>query len=70
MKIKATFIGSNSLGYEHGKDYELKIINVGGISIQRLDGTGRCPYTSLSTFLNNWNNIKVVSYLSKSSPKK
>ena len=57
MEIKAKFIGTNSLGYENGKTYHLKIF---GASIQRIDGTGNCIYHSLKSFLSNWENIKVV----------
>ena len=59
MKIKATFTGTNSLGYEKGKEYQLKIAEAKGMTIERADGTGRCPYQSLSSFLKNWNNITV-----------
>jgi len=61
MTITATFTGKNSLGYENGKEYKLKIANFLGSSIQRLDGTGKCLYRSLSSFLRNWHNIQVVS---------
>lgn len=61
MVITATFTGTNSLGYENGKEYELKIANMQGISVRRLDGTGKCPYQSLSAFFKNWNNIRVHS---------
>lgn len=59
MIITATFTGRNSLGYEKGKEYQLKVADLQGISIQRLDGAGKCPYQSLSAFLKNWNNIHV-----------
>ena len=61
MVIIATFTGVNSLGYENGKEYKLKIVNLRGISVKRLDGGGECPYQSLSAFLRNWNNIYVHS---------
>lgn len=61
MIITATFTGTNSLGYETGKEYQLKVANIQGISVRRLDGTGKCPYQSLSAFLKNWNNIRVQS---------
>jgi len=60
MIIKAKFTGTNSLGYETGKEYELKVADLQGISVVRLDGTGKCPYMSLSSFLKNWTNIVVV----------
>lgn len=61
MTITATFTGTNSLGYENGKVYKLKVSNLQGISVKRLDGTGKCPYQSLYAFLKNWNNICVHS---------
>jgi hypothetical protein len=61
MIITATFTGINSLGYENGKDYQLKVANLQGFSVKRLDGTGKCLYQFLSAFLKNWNNIRVVS---------
>lgn len=57
MIITAVFIGTPSLGYENNKEYNLKINGVKGVSITRLDGTGKCLYESLSSFLKNWNNI-------------
>jgi hypothetical protein len=60
MIITATFSGTNSLGYEKGKAYHLNLSDINGVSVQRLDGTGICPYMSLSSFLKNWNNIKVI----------
>lgn len=59
MKIQATFTGKDSLGYENGKEYQLKIAEAKGMTIERIDGTGKCPYQSLSSFLKNWNNITV-----------
>lgn len=61
ITIKATFTGTNSLGYEQGKEYDLLINENHGISVKRVDGTGKCPYTSLFAFLKNWNNIRVLS---------
>jgi hypothetical protein len=60
MEILATFIGQNSLGYEHGKEYRLKINTYRGMEIRRMDNTGQCPYSSISAFLRNWDNIKRV----------
>ena len=61
MIITATFTGTNSLGYGNGKEYQLKVAMMQGMSVRRLDGTGKCPYQSLSAFLKNWNNIRVHS---------
>ena len=61
MRITATFTGKNSLGYENGKSYELRIEKNKGMAIERIDGSGKCPYESLSSFFKNWNNIIVIS---------
>lgn len=55
MEISATFIGQNSLGYIKGQTYILKVT---GFGVKRLDGSGFVIYTSLRTFLLNWDNIK------------
>lgn len=56
MKIKAKFKGSNSLGYENGKNYFLWFdIAANKIVIYRIDGSGgACVYDTLKGFLNNW----------------
>lgn len=51
------FTGQNSLGYEKGKRYILKLADSLGVSIERTDGTGKCVYQSLSAFMKNWDNI-------------
>jgi len=60
MIIKAKFTGTNSLGYETGKEYELKVFDIKGISVKREDGSGECIYQSLSSFFKNWTNIEVI----------
>lgn len=61
MKIRATFKGKNmSLGYETNKEYELKVCDNQAVCIVRLDGTGRCYYSTLHKFLENWENIKKI----------
>jgi hypothetical protein len=47
MIITATFTGTNSLGYENGKEYQLRIANFQGVSVRRLDNNGKCIYQSL-----------------------
>jgi hypothetical protein len=60
MTIIATFKGQDgSLGYNNGHVYTLKL--VGPNTIQRMDGSGRCAYRSLETFLSNWNYVKDVT---------
>ena len=52
MKIKAKFIGRNSLGYVTGETYELILVRS---IIRRTDNSGGgCPYQSVQSFLNNW----------------
>jgi hypothetical protein len=57
MKIKAKFIGTDSLGYKHNQDYILNIREQGSMTIKRESGLGVCKYNSLSAFLRNWNLI-------------
>jgi len=61
MKIEATFIGENdSSGYIKNKKYNLEIsnfLNTSTIRISRGDLEGRCNYSSLEKFLENWKNI-------------
>lgn len=58
MVITAKFKGADSLGYENGKEYELKIREANSISVRRTDGSGICLYNSLSSFLKNWDEIR------------
>ena len=58
ISITAVFIGSDSLGYETGRPYRLKVLTFGSMVIRRVDGSGKCPYSSLSAFLRNWTDIK------------
>jgi len=51
MKIYAKFIGTNSLGYVNGQSYKILI---SGMMICRGDGTGKCIYSSIESFLKNW----------------
>lgn len=62
--IIAKFIGKDgSLGYKRGKFYPLLVSRLGWferlirpwtLEIQRIDGTGYCPYSTEGTFLKNW----------------
>jgi len=60
MKITAKFIGENSLGYEHGKEYVLSISIIEKVQIVRLQGSGLCIYDSINSFLANWANIRTI----------
>jgi hypothetical protein len=61
MVIQAVFTGTDgSMGYRKGELYSLKVAGSHGVAVQRLDGTGKCPYQSLSAFLANWSDVKVL----------
>ena len=62
-KVNATFKGKDgSRGYETNKEYALVIRHhIGGnIQIEDINGGGWCEYGSIVSFLENWNNIRVV----------
>lgn len=56
MKVRAKFIGVNSLGYENGKEYDLLFNSYNRSLWIRIYDTskGICEYSSLKQFLNNW----------------
>ena len=60
-KITATFKGQDgSLGYKTGKEYKLDISHQHGENISisdESDSAENCEYSSVITFLNNWDNI-------------
>ncbi len=58
MRIKARFVGKDSLGYVHGQEYELLVARN---SISRIDGNGVCPYDSIQAFLANWDDVRKIS---------
>ena len=76
MRIKAIFTGENgSLGYQTGKRYLLDVSYVKGLSkypeilIKPVNSAIAvqdksilpCPYSSIETFLQNWDNIHVIT---------
>lgn len=62
MVIEATYTGAHgSMGYQRGQRYVLLVQNRDGMDVQREDGTGKCPYGSLSAFLHSWTDISVIS---------
>lgn len=62
MTIQATFTGTDgSMGYRTGQQYTLKLATTHGVAVTRVDGSGKCPYASLSAFLANWDQVKVIS---------
>ena len=61
MLIKATFTGEPSLGYLPGNEYELLLHSEGErLLVELRDGTGRCPYSSPTSFFLNWTNIRLI----------
>jgi hypothetical protein len=60
MIIKAKFTGKTSEDYKNGKIYELVIADYGGMTVRKVDKSGKTPYQSLSAFLRNWNKIEVL----------
>jgi len=65
MKIVAKFIGKDSLGYVNGKLYTLKLSTVKAglfgkdtIVVERIYGGGKCPYSSIISFLSNWDDVR------------
>lgn len=60
-KIKAIFRGENgSCGYTTNHEYELNLSQNAFIEIQDKNGEGFCRYGSIISFLNNWDNIRVL----------
>ena len=58
--IQATFTGDKvSLGYIPNKRYTL-LLYKRDYAIQRIDGSGRCPYGSFKAFLESWSDIKNI----------
>ncbi len=57
MKIKAKFIGKDSIGYKQGQVYELEVDRKW---IMRESSEGLCPYESIESFLNNWTDISHI----------
>ncbi len=60
--VKAIFKGQDgSLDYKHNMEYKLTITldEEKNINIERFDdGYGQCGYSSMLTFLDNWDNIR------------
>lgn len=62
-QIKAIFIGKNgSLHYETNKEYNLWIENHdNNIMIYLPNGGKECYYSSIFSFLNNWDCIRLIN---------
>lgn len=63
-KVTAIFKGKNdSLGYKTNGEYTLSITHKTKTNIEIKDlksGGGRCEYSSVVSFLNNWDNVQRV----------
>jgi hypothetical protein len=67
-KITAIFTGRDgSCGYKKGKKYMLTVwqhselgYNKIAIELAEKPDEGYCEYSNIVTFLNNWDNIKVI----------
>lgn len=64
-RITATFKGKDgSLGYRNGKQYTLTIgSGIDGMiinDVSRPNNSGRCEYSSLDSFFDNWDNVQVI----------
>lgn len=59
--IRARFTGKNkSLGYITNEFYELRLYDNSNLIRIEPTGVGLCSYNSLSSFLDNWDNIQVI----------
>lgn len=57
----ATFVGKTDRNFENGKEYVIKLPSNKSMMIRKGDDEKvKCKYESLSAFLRNWNNIKVI----------
>lgn len=64
MEITAKFVGSDSLGYVNGVTYRLTLSN-SGLTIKRVDGSGKCDYESTMAFIRNWTDITEFKEVTK-----
>jgi uncharacterized protein YaiE (UPF0345 family) len=69
-KIKAIFRGQDgSLGYRTNKEYSLNLehkrgdnISINTAKIEEMNVlAGDCEYESMTSFLQNWDNIRVIN---------
>lgn len=59
--VRAKFIGKNkSLGYHKNQVYELRIYKNSNMLRREGDGGGLCVYSSISSFLENWSDVKII----------
>jgi hypothetical protein len=69
MVIKARFKGEEgSMGYKNDRVYDLRVIMNPGkfnLHIENLDGTQQCPYSSIYSFLNNWDLVDICMDINK-----
>lgn len=57
--MRAIFIGTDSMGFEQGKEYDLaSYLHNGFIWVKDLSGAATdCPYANIEAFFNNWHLI-------------
>lgn len=63
IKITATFVGGNSLGYVHDKQYEFEMCHTkehGIMTVINENEDNEVIYESALSFLANWDNIKHI----------
>jgi hypothetical protein len=61
MRLNATFIGTDSLGFKSGEIYEMLLHQVVWevnsdllLNIETIDGKLRCQYTNIKGLMSNW----------------
>lgn len=65
VKVKAIFKGlDGSCGYKTNREYTLVISHKTKGHIQIEDDDGWCEYGSMVSFLENWDNIRLISFVS------
>ena len=60
MIIKAIFKGKDgSLGYKNGQEYLLQVEQYDNSKMLRIEHPTKCVYSTLTSFLRNWENINL-----------
>lgn len=60
MLISARFTGQPAKGYVTGQQYTLQVMPGPVLTIEREDGTGRYSYVGFRSFLQDWDEIKLL----------
>ena len=59
-KVKAIFRGQDgSLGYSANKEYPLNLTTYEMFEMNTI--VGECEYESMTSFLKNWDNVRIVN---------